>query len=291
MSSKNIALVLSGGGARGIAHIGVIEALEARDYNIVSVAGTSMGSVIGGAYALGKLDAFKKWLLELDRRQVFKLVDFTFSRQGLIKGDRVFETMRELLGEADFADLHIPFAAVAADVVNKKEVVFTNGSLYNALRASVAIPTVFTPVHTKDGLLVDGGILNNLPIRYVDCSQADLMVAVNVNADIPVAHQETAPPPEETEKSTFETIIDQFASWLPSSSTEHNLNYFDLINATINLMTNRIAQLAIAQHEPEVLIKVSSDLCGMFDFHKAQYAIDAGRKAAEAVLDEFEHRS
>ena len=149
---QKVALVLSGGGARGIAHIGVIEALEEQEFEISSVAGTSMGALIGGIYALGKLEVYKDWLCTLDKMKVFALIDFTLSGQGFIKGDKVFHKMRELIADANIEDLKIPYTAVAADILNKKEVVFTKGSVLDAIRASIAIPTVFTPVKLENGI-------------------------------------------------------------------------------------------------------------------------------------------
>ena len=182
---QKVALVLSGGGARGLAHIGVIEELEKHDFEIVSITGASMGAVVGGVYALGKLEAFKKWMFTLDRMKVFNLVDFTFSSQGLIKGDKVFKRMKEFIADENIENLKIPFAAVAVDLINKKEVVFNQGSMYEALRASVAIPTVLTPVKTENELLVDGGVLNNIPIQHIKRTSNDLLVVVDVNAAIP----------------------------------------------------------------------------------------------------------
>ncbi|MGE4288990.1 MAG: patatin-like phospholipase family protein, partial [Salinivirgaceae bacterium] len=183
---KKISLVLSGGGARGIAHIGVIEELERQGFEIVSIAGTSMGSLVAGAYAIGKLKEFKEWMISLDKMKVFKLVDFTLSRQGLVKGDKVFNRMKDFMPDANIEDLPIPYCAVAVDIKNKKEVVFTRGSLHKAIRASVSIPTVFTPVKTTDGLLVDGGVMNNIPINRVKHIEGSSLIAVDVNANIPI---------------------------------------------------------------------------------------------------------
>ncbi len=151
-------MVLSGGGARGIAHIGVVEELEKRGFEIRSIAGTSMGALVGGIYAVGKLQEFKNWLYTLDKLDVFKLIDFTLSSQGLIKGDRVFKKMKEFIPDKNIEDLKIHYAATATDIINNKEVVFNQGSIYDAIRASVAIPTVITPVKQDDTLLVDGGV-------------------------------------------------------------------------------------------------------------------------------------
>jgi len=182
---KKVALVLSGGGARRIAHIGAIEELLSQGYEIKSISGTSMGSVVGGVYALGMLEEFKQWMISLDRMKVFHLVDFTLSKQGLIKGDKVLNAMKEFIPDTNIEDLSIPYAAVAVDLNKKEEVVFTSGSLYEAIRASISIPTLFTPVESGDALLVDGGVLNNIPVDHVKRSRRDILVVVNVNANTP----------------------------------------------------------------------------------------------------------
>src|SRR6056297_1599723 len=183
---KKVSLVLSGGGARGMAHIGLIEELVKDGFEIASVAGTSMGALVGAVYALEKMDAFKNWLFTLDRLKVFNLFDFTLSAQGFVKGDKVFNQMKEFIPDGNIEDLGISYVAVAADILNKEEVVFTEGSVYEAIKASVAIPTVFTPVKKDGRLLVDGGILNNIPVNHVKRTPGDILVVVNVNADIPL---------------------------------------------------------------------------------------------------------
>ena len=175
---QKVALVLSGGGARGIAHIGVIEELEKRGFEISSIAGTSMGAVIGGVYTLGTMEAYKNWLYTLDKMKLFSLVDFNFSTQGLVKGDRLFQKMKDFIPDVSIENLRIPYATVATDIIHKKEVVFIEGSLLDAIRASIAIPTVLTPVKTKDGLLVDGGIINNIPINNIKRTPGDILIAV-----------------------------------------------------------------------------------------------------------------
>ena len=153
-TKKKVSLVLSGGGARGIAHIGVIEELEKQGYEIVSISGTSMGSLVGAIYSLGKMEEFKNWIYTMDKLDIFKYIDFTFSTQGLVKGDRVFNKMKEFIPDRNIEDLKINYSATATDITNKKEVVFTKGSIYEAVRASVAIPTVFTPVKIENSLLI-----------------------------------------------------------------------------------------------------------------------------------------
>ncbi len=211
---QKVSLVLSGGGARGIAHIGVIEVLEEQGYDIVSIAGTSMGALVGGIYAAEEISAFKEWMISLDRMKVFSLVDFTLSKQGLVKGDRVFKAMKKFIPDRMIEDLSIPYAAVAVDLLNRKEIVFREGSLFNAIRASVSIPTVLTPVSIKEGLLVDGGVLNNIPVNHISRTPGDILVVVNVNSDIPVQKPKISHEENKKQQSLYQTKIHEFNTQL-----------------------------------------------------------------------------
>lgn len=287
---QKVALVLSGGAARGIAHIGVIEELEERGYEITSIAGTSMGSLIGGVYATGKLAELKDFMYSLDKGKVLRLVDFTLNKQGLIKGDKVLKKMKNYVPDMLIEDLPIPYAAVAVDLIKKEEMVFRNGSLYHAIRASISIPSVFTPVKEKNSLLVDGGLLNNLPLSCVERKKGDMMVAVHVNADIPYPKPETS---KESDKkqALYQVKIKEFYNHiLPSSSTaDEKLGYFSLITKSFELMTVRMAEERIKRFSPEVLINVSKESCNFYDFFKAEEQVEAGRRAAAEVLDTIEN--
>jgi NTE family protein len=285
---QKVSLVLSGGGARGIAHIGVIEELEKQGFEISSVAGTSMGAVVGGVYALGKMEAYKNWLYTLDKLRLFSLVDFTFSTQGLVKGDKLLNTIKTFIPDANIEDLSIPYAAVAADIINKKEVVFTKGSLFDAIRASMAIPTVFTPVKTEDGLLIDGGIINNIPINHVKRIPNDILIAVNVSADVPVDNPIIEKIETVAEQSSYQKKIKDFYNQLhiiSTSNSEEKLGYFNLINKTLSLMTYRITQMTLERYSPDILVNVSRESCGTFDFYKAQEMVEIGRHATIKSLE------
>ena len=186
--SKRIALVLGSGGARGYAHIGVIEELEARGYEIACIAGCSMGAVVGGIYAAGKLNEYRDWTQSLDYLDVLRLLDVSF-RLGAIRGEKVFGKIREIVGEINIEDLSIPFTAVATDLTNQQEIWFQEGCLHQAMRASAAIPSLFTPVVQGKRMLVDGGLLNPLPIVPVVSSHCDLIVAVNLNSANPLSYE------------------------------------------------------------------------------------------------------
>jgi NTE family protein len=290
---KEVSLVLSGGGARGIAHIGVIEELEKRGFEIKSIAGTSMGALIGGVYAVGKLPALKDWLYKLHKLDVFKLIDFTLSSQGLIKGDRVFRKMREFIPDMNIEDLKTHYAATATDIKNKKEVVFTQGSIYQAIRASVAIPTVITPVIKDNIILVDGGVMNSVPINHVQRTGDDILIVVYVNANIPVHKPLISEKEKDKQESIYLKKIKQFQHQLgilhPKSKSE-KLGYFDLINKSISLLTYHIAELSIEKYPPDILIQVSHDTCGLFDFYKAEELVEIGRLSAKNCIDEYCHK-
>lgn len=285
-----VALVLSGGGARGTAHIGVIEEIEKHGFEISSIAGTSMGAVVGGIYALDELEKFKKWICSLDRLKVFNLVDFSIGQPGLVKAEKVLSTVRGFTTDANIEDLRIPYAAIAADIINKKEVVFTTGKLYDAIRASIAIPSVITPVRTKTGILVDGGVMNNIPVNHVKRIPGDILVVVNVNANIPLYKAKESKKETEKKKSIYikkmKDFYDHLNHLIPHSK-EEKMGYFELIRETISLMTYQIAQLHLDQYKPDIMIEISHESCGNFDFYKAEELIEIGRFAAKTKLSDY----
>ncbi|NQD78877.1 alpha/beta hydrolase [Pseudomonas sp. CrR14] len=213
--SKKVALVLGSGGARGYAHIGVIEELEARGYEIGCIAGCSMGAVVGGIYAAGKLKDYSEWTQSLDYLDVLRLLDVSF-RLGAIRGEKVFGRIRDIVGEINIEALNIPFTAVATDLTNQQEIWFQEGCLHQAMRASAAIPSLFTPVIQGKRMLVDGGLLNPLPIVPVVSSHCDLIVAVNLNSaqqqhyQLPVIERPAAL------KGRFDQLMASLGSRLPT---------------------------------------------------------------------------
>lgn len=290
MKKKEVALVLSGGGARGIAHIGVIEELLDQGFAITSIAGTSMGSLVGAVYAMGKMEEFKEWLLTLDKMKVFKLVDFTFSSQGLIKGDKVFSEMKKFIEDTKIEELKIPYAAVATDLIKREEVTFTEGSVYEAIRASIAIPTLFTPVKKEKSLLVDGGVLNNIPINHVRRNNGDILIAVNVNANIPLEKPPESKKISDEKSSLYKKKIAEFQEFLHgifTSEKEEKLGYFDLIDRTIGLMIYHNAQTAIERYSPDMLITISREACSTYDFYKAGELIEIGKHATVKSIKEY----
>ena len=289
--NSKISLVLSGGGARGIAHIGVIEELEKQGLEIVSLAGTSMGALVGGVYALGKMEEFKQWVFSLNKRKIFNLIDFSFSLQGLIKGDKVLNKMKKFIADKNIEDLKIVYSATATDLINKKEVVFTKGSIYEAIRSSISIPTVFTPVKKENTLLVDGGIINNIPINNAKRVPGDLLIVVNVSADVEVLTLPRSKEEARIKQSLYQKKIKNFYKRLQKtnsqSSKEEKMGYFDLINTTISLMMDNASQMSLKQNSPDILINISRDTCGTFDFFRAEELVEIGRYAAVKSLEKF----
>jgi NTE family protein len=286
---KNVTLVLSGGGARGFAHIGAIEEIESRGYVINSIAGTSMGALIGGVYATGKLNEFKEWAYNLDKQKIFKLIDFSFSNQGLIKGDRVLKTMKKFIPDANIEDLKIKYTATVYDLAQNKEIVFREGSLYNAIRASISIPTVFTPVINDNSVLVDGGVVNNIPINNAIRTKNDVLITVYVNADVPVLQMNMAE--KRKRHDLYIQKITEFRKSLNKSSSKDQrkkFHYFNLINETIAIMTNQLATTILKNTPPEILIEISKKSCGTFDFYKAEEMVEIGRYATKKKLDSLQ---
>lgn len=274
-----VALVLGSGGARGIAHIGVIRELINHGYEISSISGSSMGALVGGVYASGKLDEFEVWLRSLKKRDVFNLIDFTLSTQGVIKANKVLVEMQKFIPDCRIEDLPIHYTAVATDFKNKKEVVISEGSLYDAIRASISIPVVFTPVQKEDSLFIDGGILNPVPVNRVHRQYGDVLVAVNVNAiTLEMAKMASE---SESQKSgalhqKLNTIYNSLTRLiLPDSKSE--AGYFNLIFETTGLILSQVTNLTLQMYPPDTLIEIPRNSYGTFDFYKAGEIIDMGR--------------
>lgn len=290
--SKDVALVLSSGGARGIAHIGVIEELEKSGYRITSIAGTSMGSVVGGMYALGKLEEYKQWLLQVTKMDIIKFLDLTIGHGGLVKGEKIVQVMNGFIGDAMIEDLRLPYTAVAVDIKRHKEVHFRSGSLMKAIRASISIPTVFLPVNYDHSSLVDGGVLNPLPLDAVSRTPGDMLVAVNVNSPIAVkpetevsisrAHEVGYQNARDHLNKRWSELINRGKRKVSAKPREMGL--FDLVSESINLMQHKMALHSIEKYSPEILINLPYKLATIYDFYKAEQLIEAGRQACREAL-------
>lgn len=284
---KKIALVLSGGGARGLAHIGAIETLESHGYEITSISGCSMGALIGGMYAAGKLPEVKDWVLALDRRKVLSLVDFSLSLTHLVKGDRVMEALKEIVPDVNIEDLPIPYTAVATDWNSGKEVIFDHGSLYDAIRASISIPLFLNPVRREEMLLVDGGLVNSLPLNRVVRHSGDLLFGINVS----------------THDYQGELLMQQFverkllSKSMPAAVMNRimkhfegiNINYVTLLMRTIAIMLEQNTRQQILISRPDLVVQVPMKRYGVFDFDKAAAILQIGKHKTSRALRRFEH--
>lgn len=324
--NKQVALVLGSGGARGYAHIGVIEELERRGYHISCISGCSIGSIIGGVYAAGQLPAYREWVESLDYLDVLRLLDISF-RLGAIRGERIFNKLHEMLGDIDIQDLPIPYTAVATDLTNQQEIWFQEGDLHQAMRASAAIPSLFTPVIQGSRVLVDGGLLNPLPIIPVASGRSDLIIAVNLNSltqrhyALPVIERSPSLKihfdtmlgaftqhlpflrrlPEDTvenEEATLETEIlepKHAVSVSPDNATLLDINgpgnLLEVINQSLEVMQSSLAQYKIAGYPPDILISIPKRVCRFFEFYKAPELIELGRQIASETLDRYEQEN
>jgi len=289
MKKKDVALVLSSGGAKGFAHVGVIHALERNGFNIHSVAGASMGSLVGGLYATGELESFIDFMENMDLREMLKFVDINLGPGGMVKGDRIIEKLKELVPDRNIEDLELPYCAVATDIVEGEEKVFTSGKLYDAIRASISIPTVFTP-HVIDGHhYVDGGVVNPIPVNRVHRKRRDIIVAVNVNATDP--DDFTIPLPEEKKEErklpdALTNFLERAEKLLPHNKNDR-ISTFNITNKSINLMLNQISELTLKLTPPDIEINLPVDCFGTFDFYKAKEIIEYGDKAAEKAIKKY----
>lgn len=281
---KTISLVLGSGGARGYAHIGVIEVLLKEGYEIKSISGSSMGAFVGALYACGKLEEFKSWVLSLEFFDVLKLVDFSFEKSGIIKGDKVFDIIEEMIGDIQIEELPISYTAVATDLITQKEVWFQKGSLLDAVKASVAIPTIFTPKKIGNKLLVDGGVLNPLPTVPLLSDSTDLMIAVNLNGDIAPLKQLKK---KEEDQNTFKQKLSKFLGDNLFLKKEKSISYFTVLSQTIEATQNLITRYELAAHQPDLIIDIPKNICDFYDFDEAKEVIEMGREIAQKKLDEF----
>ena len=296
MTAKTISLVLGSGGARGLAHIGVIKWLDENGYCVRAIAGSSMGALIGGIYACGKLDVYRRWVSSLEWLDIIRLLDFSYSRDGLFKGERVINTLRTLIGDSNIEDLPIPFTAVATELHSGKETWFSRGLLFDAIRASIAIPSVMTPHSIGGRLFIDGAVTNPLPIAPTLHNRTDLTVAVNVNgkaAAVSALPQQKPPRPAEktngyrrTISAFISTIQQQLypANHVKEPAVADKLNMLNVITQSLDTTQHIIGRFQLASYSPDVVIEIPRNICGFYEFHRAQELIELGyRRAAEQM--------
>jgi NTE family protein len=277
-----VALVLGSGGARGNAHIGVIQVLEEQGFDIVSVSGCSMGAVVGGMYAAGKLPSFTEWVSGLSRFDVFRLVDMSLLSMGAIRGEKVYAILEALLGDQLIEGLPIPYTAVATDLVKQQEVWFQSGKVMDAIRASVAVPGLIMPVAEKDRFLVDGGLLNPVPIMPTVADQADLIIAVNLNTNLGGSGSIQASPFNIADfKDDLKAPI---ASATKSQRSHLQWNKMEMLSQCFETMQATMAKYKMAGYAPDVEVKIDRNTCSFFELHRAKEMIEIGRSAALEAL-------
>ena len=309
---RNIALVLGSGGARGLAHIGVIEALVSEGFTIQAVVGCSMGALVGGVYAAGRLQEYKDWTCSLEKSGVLRLLDFSFNNQGLIKGDRVIGVLKELVGDYKIEDLPIEFTAIATDLKNQREVWLNRGKLFDAIRASIAIPMLLTPHRVNGRELVDGGLLSPVPMAPTRQMSVDRVIAVDVNGPVywrpsmdrdrenaeeaceddealaaaygvdVYAQQEDE---EENQGSLRERLValwhgDERQHHVPASQT----SVMELMSQSLDTMHAAMSRIQLAQDPPDMLIQIPRESCSFHEYWRAKEMIELGHKIAMTAL-------
>jgi NTE family protein len=319
-----VALALGSGGARGYAHIGVVQVLVERGYEVVSVAGTSMGALVGGLHAADRLEAYTEWVTDLSQRDVLRLLDPSIKAPGAIRADKILSRVSELLGGVRIEDLPIPYTAVATDLLARKEVWFQEGPLDAAIRASIALPSIITPVMLNGRLLADGGLMNPLPIAPTAASNADLTVGVTLSGDTD-GQTGRAPAHESAEARPIEEWVERFRrtaaqvldrdlvrlvagrlsggrSTTPGSAAEEaedevfgtlppGLRTLDVMELSLDAMQSLVARYRLAGYPPDLLVTVPKNACRTLDFHKAGEMIALGRELTEAALNQAPPRS
>ena len=294
-----LALVLGSGSARGWAHIGVIRGLEEAGIRPDMVCGTSIGALVGAAYAAGELDRFERWVLGLSVRDVVSLMDFHLNG-GMLKGERLMSFFQQQFMDCPIEELALPFAAVATDLHTGQEVWLRHGSTTAAVRASIALPGLFSPVWLNERLLADGGLVNPVPVSLARAMEADVVVAVDLNNDILGRHLQA--PAEQKLKSSVGSawrarMPQVLSAWLPATASqdpEPMPSLLDILAGSINVMQVRITRSRLAGDPADAVIAPRLASLGLMDFHRAEHAIEQGllaTRAALPVLREFAARA
>ena len=292
---KNVSLVLGSGGARGLAHIGVIRWLEEHGYQIKSISGCSMGAVIGGIYASGKLEEFEQWVCAIKKMDIVSLLDISWRKNGLVKGDKIIDTLIALVGDQKIEDLPIPYTAVAADIAGEKEVWLQSGSLFDAIRASISLPMFFTPFTINGVDLIDGGVLNPVPIAPTFGDQTDMTIAVNLGGPAKLKPIEKVVEVEK-KSSIFHDKISRYISKFQSSlitDTVIDLSAYDIANQAFDAMQGTIARQKLAAYPPDYTVEIARNACGTFEFDRASEIIELGYNSAQenlaSLVKDFAH--
>lgn len=296
--AKSLGLALGSGGARGWAHIGVIKALTEAEIPINYVAGTSIGAFVGGAYVAGRIRELESFVRQLDWKMVLSYFDLVFPNQGLLDGNKIYDLLYSQIQDLKIEDAPIPFCCVATDLISGQELRLRSGLVADAIRASISMPGVFTPFKQNSTYLGDGGIVNPVPVNVVREMGADVILAVNLNhnygTEIPV---EMAEPDEPDNSDLIAAMGEQYnlltqkvaaklEQWLPQENSD--LNIFDIIGTTINIMEQRVTSLNLELDPPDLLIEPNLCGYGIFDFDKATEIIGEGYRKTQSLLPKLQ---
>lgn len=284
-AARTVSLVLGSGGARGLAHIGVIQWLVDNGYDIRAISGSSMGALVGGIYAAGKLDVYSEWVRALERIHVLRLLDPTMGRAGIFKGERIIRVLRDLIGDREIADLPIAFTAVATDLDNGQEVWLRSGGLFDAIRASIATPMVFTPFQLGGRNLIDGAVVNPVPIAPTLGDATDITVAVDLSGAAEVRPAPARAPTREGDDRYRSKIRSFVQSVRPRKEPPaRSPGLLDVAFAAMQAMQDTISDLKLASASPDVRINIPRNACGFFEFWRAEEMIAMGRARAASAF-------
>jgi len=284
---QTVSLVLGSGGARGLAHIGIINWLEEHNYKIISVSGSSMGALVGGIYALGKLDEYEHWVRAITATDILKLLDISFDRDGLVRGERIINTLKELIGDSRIEDLPIKFTAVAVDVSREKEVWLNSGSLFDAIRASISLPLFFKPAVINGYKLMDGGILNPVPIAPTVYDDSDITITVNLGGKPEPGIKLPKKSVVRDEEPGFTDKIAEFIKGLDitgKGSESKRGGMLEIASQTFETMQGTIARQRLAAYPADIELNVPRNVCMTLEFDKADELIQLGYEIAEKRL-------
>lgn len=282
-----VALALGAGGAKGLVHIGAIEEIERQGYAINAIAGSSMGALIGGVYAMGKLDVYRDWVCTLAKLDVLRLVDWSFSGGGLIKGEKIIRTLRTLIGDTRIEDLPLAYTAVATDLDREREVWLNRGGLFDAIRASIAIPTVFRP-HVIDGRrLLDGALLNPVPVTPLIREHADYLIAISTDGPAEMLTPEQDVDASAGHAPGLFARLRGNAEAVPATPVPGALA---LLHQSMELMQSSLARLRLAAYEPDLLIRLPRNVATSYEFYRARELIELGRERARLALERWRPR-
>ena len=286
MGSPRIGLALGSGAARGWAHIGVLQALEEMGIKPDVISGCSAGAIVAGAYAGGNLEKLADWLTTLTRRTVLGFFDFSFLGGGVITGEKLFDFFKERIGDSRIEDLPIPFAAIATELTSGREVWLNSGSLLAAIRASISLPGMFTPCRIDGEWMIDGGLVNPVPVSACRAMNTDLVIAVNINSGILRAHfQADRAKMQEAraEDGASESTEDkkEFNFFKKLTRENDNPGVLDIVHSSIQIMQERILRSRLAGDPPDLLLSPRVSDIGLMEFYRAREAIDEGRRCVE----------